>query len=121
MTREEKQLLLKDLCARLPYGVKATIVGIHSFIVDGVTVEHDGITIWLEGGSYSLEIVKPYLRSMSSMTEEESSELYVIRKSTQMTYSVEPKELDWLLSNHFDIRGLIEKGLALEAKEGMYA
>lgn len=28
--------------------------------------------------------------------------------------------IDWLLAHHFDYRGLIPMGLALEATEGMY-
>lgn len=111
MTQEEKELLLRDICARLPYGVKFQAEDSNVYTLDAANY----FALQVED-----VVFKPYLRPMSSMTEEESCELYTIRKSTQMTYSIEPKELDWLNSHHFDYRGLIEKGLALEAKEGMY-
>ena len=63
--------------------------------------------------------LKPYLRPMSSMTEEEEKEFQEIKLSYHFdedSYIL----LDWLNAHHFDYRGLIEKGLALEAKEGMY-
>ena len=61
-----------------------------------------------------VEILEPYLRPMSSMSEEEYQEFgYDVLRYT-------PREFDWLNAHHFDYRGLIEKGLALEAPEGMY-
>ena len=110
MTQEEKQLLLKDLCARLPYGAKINVDGEEDILLElGVN------SGWINA-SYDVEDVKPYLRPMSSMTEEEkkeSGELY--KKNTGMW-----DDLDWLNAHHFDYRGLIEKGLALEAPKGMY-
>ena len=102
MTQEEKDLLLKDLCARLPYGVKVTN-GIH--------------TITLTPCSDTSIIIKnehilPYLRPMSSMSEEERRYL----QKLPFPYDF----VDWLNAHHFDYRGLIPKGLALEAPEGMY-
>ena len=131
MTQEEKQLLIKDLCARLSCGVKLgfensdlilapTDFNIYTMQLstNQIYPKSDKVVI---GHIYNVWNYRPYLRSMSSMTKEEACELYTIRKSTQMTYSIEPKELDWLNAHHFDYRGLIPKGLALEAKEGMYA
>ena len=114
MTKEDKELLLKDLCARLPYGVK---MNVHHYYEDN----DDGIitldVFWL----YDIQIgskweIKPYLRPMSSMTEEEWKEYLNLAPFTNGWFAV----MDWLNARHFDYRGLIEKGLALEAPEGMY-
>lgn len=104
MTPEEKQLLLKDLCARLSYGVvvRSTYYTIDIILDDNWTV-------------------KPYLRPMSSMTEEEKKELNnVLEFQYYSDDSCMCESTDWLNAHHFDYRGLIEKGLALEAPEGMY-
>ena len=71
-------------------------------------------TNWV-GEEYS--IVKPYLRSMSSMTEEEKDEY---DKTFDWDYAIQGTPFDWLNAHHFDHRGLIEKGLAIEASEDMY-
>ena len=119
MTNEEKQLLLKDLCARLPYGVKIQrdnvynadkkVVETLDFRLIADNVEYDAI----EGLN-----IKPYLRPMSSMTEEELQELNDVFYNCNTEYRIEAQ--DWLNAHHFDCRGLIEKGLALEAPKGMY-
>ena len=118
MTQEEKQLLLKDLCARLPYGVKVE----HIFIPEnnGYTCEMSAHTILLIPNNEWL--VRPYLRSMSSMTEEEKKEYALFYRAFSCSlYERESVErIDWLNAHHFDYRGLIEKGLALEAPENMY-
>lgn len=127
MTKEEKQLLLKDLCARLPYGVKFTSFGEDMKYHSRPTTlrqifyneEYDANII--EGDndiSSILDFIKPYLRPMSSMTAEESKELNVVFDNCDTEYRVEAQ--DWLLAHHFDYRGLIEKGLALEAPVDMY-
>ena len=110
MTQEEKQLLLKDLCARLPYGVKVR------YIFD------DGSHCPFELSTKILQECLdkgflPYLRSMSSMTEEEKGEYF---NSYDWEYFEEGTPFDWLNEHHFDYRGLIGKGLALEAKPEMY-
>ena len=117
MTNEEKQLLLKDICARLPYGVKildmpANAVG-NLFLVSATdTVEYELVDETNnDTGRQTLYNIKPYLRPMSSMTEEEKKECLKI------TFV---EATDWLNSHYFDYRGLIEKGLALEAPPGMY-
>lgn len=113
MTNEEKELLLKDLCARLPYGVK--VYGNYSYsngekIIDDTRVETLDLSKldWFVNG---IEI-KPYLRQMSSMTEEEEIAYLNLEGAARI--------IDWLNTHHFDYRGLIKKGLALEAPEGMY-
>lgn len=116
MTQEEKQLLLKDLCGRLPYGVK------YKDRIEG------GIHILSLNIIHHYERFIPYLRPMSSMTEEEQKEfvefhcvtLCPIIMDTCLTIENEGNMLDWLNKNHFDYRGLIEKGLAIKAPEGMY-
>ena len=124
MTQEEKQLLLIDICTRLPYGVIC-----HTEKGDGHLCS---INQTIFGTEYGLNIslikrdrfydskteeqaIKPYLRPMSSMTEEET-DTYDRMVMCNASWVVD----DWLLSHHFDYRGLIEKGLALEAPEGMY-
>lgn len=105
---EEKELLLKDLCARLLYEVKVNYYGT-ILTLDRELPSDDE----LENG------VKPYLRPMSSMTEEEEKEFEEIKLSYHFdedSYIL----FDWLNKHHFDYRGLIPKGLALEALEGMY-
>lgn len=150
MTQEEKQLLLNDLCARLPYGVKVSItahnldyekdfgktiiaelVGIYTAKDDDGTTYTCFITCYDEFKTQGNEIdtIKPYLRPMSSMTEEEKKEFQACHCVYELHPNFQPimcnlaNELnmfDWLNAHHFDYRGLIEKGLALEAPEGMY-
>jgi len=115
MTQEEKSLLLQDLCARLPYGVKvqpSSSTSPHKF------VGYDKSLVRIDTDQrFELENIKPYLRPMSSMTEEEKCKF----NSYYNMFNNNPVGLiDWLNAHHFDYRGLIEKGLALEAPEGMY-
>lgn len=112
MTQEEKQLLLKDLCARLPYQP----------MCEFTDTEDDFCTATAALG-YSLRdfiagkvIIKPYLRPMSSMTKEEWKEYLNLYPLTNGWFVV----ADWLNAHHMDYRDLIEKELALEAPKGMY-
>ena len=138
MKQEDKELLLKVLCAGLPYGVKVD-GGAHGRCTLIGMKEHIGM---LNSHGFLIELGYPipYLRPMSSMTDEESKEFDVITNGEKGFYEDEngwircdnihtkwgvwPKGcaemLDWLNSHHFDYRGLIEKGLALEAPEDMY-
>ena len=135
MGEQEKQLLLIDLCARLPYGLRVKIFdkGILSVgnnekgVLDGKeTMSDDYFVIKCNKDSWliSCEDFKPYLRPMSSMTEEEKE----LMKGSVICFNelegnctlFDEIGLDWLLANHFDFRGLIPMGLALEAREGMY-
>jgi len=112
MTQEDKELLLlKDLSARLPYGTK-----VRGFI--GEKGECDEILGCVHIINFYAYDCKPYLRPMSSMTEEEKEEYQAFFNYDGVEY---PEEyIDWLNAHHFDYRGLIEKGLALEAPKGMY-
>jgi len=121
MTQENKQLLLKDLCARLPYGVKVLHDG-NVKEVQYVEPLYNEIKLLEDFSNYTVDIceVKPYLRPMSSMTEEESTTYeYSFLYSNDLRIYAE-EYIDWLNAHHFDYRGLIERDLALEAPEGMY-
>ena len=116
MTQEEKQLLLKDLCARLPYGVKVQYKDFDPINLESI----DQFTV---NGNYLILLCKPYLRPMSSMTNEARKEFdeYTFEVISFFGLAVEARQLtDWLNAHHFDYRGLIEMGLALPAPEGIY-
>lgn len=113
MKQEDKELLIKDLCGRLPYGVKVMLKGIHYPAIITTMDAQLGI-LYHNGNSYKIKDCKPYLRPMSSMTEEEKKELLKCTGSTIDTV------IDFYNSKYFDYRGFIPKGLALEAIEGMY-
>ena len=134
MTEQDKQLLLVDLCSRLPYGVKvlipecrqdaATLIGVDDtcFIV-----KYGESTIYCP---FHISI-KPYLRPMSSMTEEEKKDalekdIAFIDNGThdgiryggetiQFIYGIDT--FDWLNAHHFDVRNLIGRGLAISTEE----
>ena len=138
MTQEEKSLLLKDLCCRLPYGVKFGIGSAKLGRYDLTDIDVKKEKVRYSNGLYAdLERCKPYLRPMSSMTEEEKRELaeeqkkdeelflYIIHKSQEGDDSLLGTAIphyaeDWANKNHFDYRGLIPMGLALGAPEDMY-
>lgn len=143
MTLEEKQLLLQDLCQRLPYNILCTDLRHGDSAVASIDLE-DGLVYcsdfdeWVE-----IEQCKPYLRQMSSMTEEEFVYFMDIRGMNLRSYEIQEMmseyfshpnkiaivntlgkyshKIDWLNKKMFDYRGLIEMGLALESKEGMYS
>ena len=133
MIQEEKDLLLKDLCARLPYGVKVHHLGNHKHhlykpeVIDAVNYE----MCVTSQGPYTdncpfmtkyveIEEVRPYLFPISSMTEEQKviygDLCYGVIHSLAWDMQAELNDLiDWFNKNHFDYRGLIEKGLAIDA------
>ena len=122
MNTKDKELLLKDLCARLPYGVKINESTQGDFTVIGLTTERVFTTCETEGchNDFPIECVKPYLRPMSSMTEEEQRTLDSMCNGVEMVSRLSglkmfDKAFNWLNENHFDYRGLIEKGLAIDA------
>ena len=121
MTQEDKDLLLKDLCGRLPYEVEvyysetvpiSTLKTINS--EKGICIVYDH-SQWYRHSKFHIEEIKPYLRPMSSMTEEEKIDYQAFFNYDGVEY---PEEyIDWLNAHHFDYRGLIEKGLAVEVTE----
>ena len=121
MTQEDKELLIKDLCSRLPYGVKCTTKSSWNGIYPIEGCKDNKVfldcPVYDEGDDeWMIESIVPYLRPMSSMTEEEKEELIKnFWGSDGIRDTIE--EVDWYLSKHFDIRGLFEKGLAIEVTE----
>jgi len=121
MTQEEKELLLKDLCARLPYGI--FVKENREYLDDIPTIyTDDSPTIYTFDYHPCIDNCKPYLRPMSSMTEEEKGEYKkLIDCSDYTAFTTSDKVIDWLNKYQFDYRGLIPMGLALEAPEDMYS
>lgn len=156
MTKEEKDLLLKDLCARLPYGVivkfevdtsydtafesvyqtscfngELLSLNVDTEEVELLTISNDSNVIC---HMYELLIAQPvtfiecipYLFPLSSMSDEQKKEYYYLcfeeeRKEwefgewiTRVYYHNTTESIDWLNENHFDYRGLISKGLAID-------
>ena len=128
MTQEDKELLLKDLCTRLStwkwndcvrfkeggvlFGIKGTIILIQSGANGDMISECD------------VEEIHPYLRPMSSMTEEEAKEYndlcFCNTPYPGIAEDAVAKFMDWLNAHHFDYRGLIPMDLAFEAPDGIY-
>ena len=155
MTQEEKELLIKDLSARLTYGVivdykedeydfhhwKISTLHAPAYSQSGslINTDSDG---WIEYNEYKgcgmstgsrplhLEVTLPFLRSMSSMTEEEKIELCIRAYAPDEMKTIDEKlyviqtnaknATDFYNEHHIDYRGLIPMGLALEAPEDMY-
>ena len=133
MEKKDKELLLKDLCARLPYGLKYNFGG-----YDGCDYTMYKVSLNAVDDNFPIEDVKPYLFPLSSMTEEQ---LHELKEITDFKYNRNDLELvewtethktlefwleevpqykvvevfDWLNKNHFDYRCLIERGLAIDA------
>lgn len=140
MTQENKELLFKDLCARLPYGVKCEII---RWSPDGETVyvkrNNSAVKLTLDNFNYIMSDdfheVKPYLFPLSSMTRAQREEFVKFadyeprledcgRHQELYYYDLVGHEnnlypnsdaIDWLDKNHFDYRGLIPKDLAIDA------
>ena len=128
MAQENKELLLKDLCARLPYGVKVLnmaegvneVCELDSIMTSRKHKDKVFVSLTLPDDSVltGIEMIKPYLRPMSSMTEEEKMEFHeILVKSQDCSYENNESATtilnDWYLSKGFDVRGLIPKGLAI--------
>ena len=139
MSNEERNLLITDLTARLNYGVICLIERVDDFgpiqrdeKLTGFSSDDRGEFYFEVGGGLAIsfaEKIMPYLRPMTSMTIDEKMEWFqMTQKHSNMSGFNELLEmadftsesLDWLNKHHFDYRGLIEKGLALEATKDMY-
>lgn len=124
MTQEEKDLLLKDLCARLSYGVVVGTIDndgslsnfwtldLYNRLTEDVIITHcelnaDELTYFGD--------IRPYLFPLERMTEEQKLELVTVKTYVSLNKNKEYLLFDWLNKNHFDYRGLIEKGLANDA------
>ena len=122
MTQEDKELIFKELCARLPYHVKCKI-----WLKDGTTEEglldlqHNYGDVLQDAFYYNkIKDIKPYLRPMSSMTEEEKEEYCqlqqrVIYNSKGVVNKDVTKYINWCYKKHLDINNLIPMGLAIDA------
>lgn len=116
MTREQKDLLIKDLCGRLSHGVKCKILETNEVKILGA-IQYDGentlFDFWEDdqkiqyGHQLYLSEFKPYLLPISSMTDEQDKEF--------MNIQIGYPSVDWFDKNHFDYRGLIPMGLAEDA------
>lgn len=132
MIQENKEILIKDLCARLPYGVKVLFEN-KVFSIDYISAKYEEIKLDIPD-NYTLDItnVKPYLFPLSSMTrkqlfdvqeilgkneiEIEDGFLYIINYDRNtITYLEILAVFEWFYKNHFDIYGLIPMGLAIDA------
>ena len=136
MTQEEKQLLIKELSSRLPYGVHYRRFawdderGKECISAQIYSVSPDGyVGNYFEDESDSIDNVRPYLFPLSSMTDDQRK--YIADRwgiNEEFDFEINPDcgeyfvelgdtvdFIDWLNENHFDYRGLIEKGLAIDA------
>ena len=140
MTQEDKDLLLKDLCGRLMHGVKCKVFDdlATPYTLSGVLPNNVYDELYFEqldfkesDGYVSVKFCKPYLFPLSSMTEEQKNRLKEIWSADMdkaIDYSISGEDelcdlcqlsatknvIDWLNANHFDFRGLIDKGLAID-------
>ena len=144
MKQEDKELLLKDLCARLPYGVKLqktydTSDPVELYLIDlchhtikFYTYKGEGLTMCDVGNieRFGKLRYKPYLFPLSSMTEEQKLEIKSLCDGTEIfddggwmsyisilgsfNFEINLAVVDWYNKNHFDYRGLIPKGLAID-------
>lgn len=138
MTEQNKQLLLKDICARLPYGVICRYTTAIPLLGEVLNygplqeIRRKGEYFTVNGADCLYEDIKPYLRPMSSMTDEEKKEFddfcvideFAWNGNSEIGYKnqafIMSDAIDWLNAHHFDHRGLIPMGLAFEASKGMY-
>lgn len=132
MTQKNKEILIKDLCARLPYGVKVLFEN-EVFSIDYISAVYEEIKLDIPD-NYTLDIsnVKPYLFPLSSMTKEQLFDVQEILGKNEIeiedgflsiidsdrntiSYLEILAVLEWFYKNHFDIYGLIPMGLAIDA------
>ena len=117
MTQEQKNLLLKDLCARVPYGVKVEYEN-EIFDVEYVCPMYEEVKLDIpETWTIDVSEVKPYLFPLSSMTEEQKREYHELIGGFFKAIAIISTEdlTDFFNKNHFDYRGLIPMGLAIDA------
>ena len=133
MTQEDKELLLKDLCARLPYGVKIAMPGLwdNKITIESLTeiFKGDDGLFRVNGNGHCIEYIKPYLFPLENMTEEQRR--YINDRwgvNEKFDFEIDPNWgrffvelgdavgfINWCYKNHFDYRGLIPMDLAKDA------
>ena len=124
MAPENKELLLRYLCMALPYGVKCVLSEYHieEFPYNGTYCDKV-LNLGINGSTINLLNhiekygVKPYLRPMSSMSDEEEEEYNRLNVYEAGLFPHTEEAFNWLLENHFDFMGLISKDLAIEVTE----
>ena len=129
-SKEDINLLISELCQRMPYGIKLQKCGEEDTVYQlySINLESNEILFWTYQGK-ALQIAdvgklhrhgilryKPYLIAMDKMTEEQLAAYRELMVSDSMgiLYNT-PESIEWLIKNHFDYRGLIGKGLAVDA------
>ena len=125
MTKEDKNLLIQDLSARLPYKTKIQLTEYSDLTGEKLPSKIKTLDYCMLGKAqayckgFRKDEIKPYLFPLSSMTEEQSMEFALLQVNTHkdgFLYVCDcANMMKWLLKNHFDIYGLIEKGLAIDA------
>ena len=129
MTQEDKELLIKDLCTRLPYKVKVRYSSYKEFItctLHSIKPTHNIVDLWSKDACFNsvyISKIKPYLFPLSSMTEEQKYEYDELIHSNNIkaiegvitSADCSTAEIDWFNKNNFDYRGLIPKDLAIDA------
>ena len=117
MTKEEKDLIFQEICERLPYRplVKDIYYNLRPVPVWLVDSSKQEVRLFADEDWTSVENVRLYLRPLTSMTEEEKAELFQL-----MGNGNDIQRVEFYDSHHLDKRGLIYKGLALEASTEIY-
>ena len=124
MTQEDKELLLKDLCARLPYGIIVATPKGKGHVCDiNLTIFGHKLGININPSTrdiFNINDIKPYLFPLSNITKEQEKELEYLcdwenDRWNGLVVIQESEVIDYLNKNHFDYRGLIEKELAIDA------
>ena len=121
MTKEDKELLLKDLCARLPYSVQCCAKNNHKISGSLVGIIGENVHVFSSGhGVFSINVIKLYLFPLSSMTEEEKEEYCqlqqrVIYNNKGVVNEDVTKYINWCYKKHLDINNLIPMKLAIDA------
>ena len=110
-----QELLFKELSSRLPYNVKCQFEDTIEIVKSLWFCEDEGWQVDGEKTSTCIHAVKPYLFPMFSMTEEQKEEFDRLYTFDALIIEPQWELIDWLNENHFDYRGLIEKGLAIDA------
>ena len=129
MTQEDVKLLANDLCGRFPYNIYARLNDQDVRVID-ISYSRNNVYFTLVGPEKTyvgvdVDRIRPYLRSISTMTDEERQEYlstfdsFGNEQGVKLVFPME-KSFAWLNEHHFDFRGLIEKGLAIEAPDWMY-
>jgi len=138
MAQEVKELLIIDISGRTPYGLKCKVDNtippcpsaedykngnvVDIIDVTGIDADKEYEGVFDKDGDCALVKVRPYLRPMSSMTEDEKKEYDELLSQFGVVeyYKASAALTDWLNRNMFDYRGLIDLGIAEVAPDGMY-